>query len=388
MSLSQATSFIDDLTICSICQSTLHQPVACLSCENAFCLSCIQQWLSSQSTAPCPFGCPPPFVERRCPPILLSLLSKLTLQCKYASVGCPLSVPYDTIDKHEQIDCEYATIECTWCHRTTARRTMDTHLNEECDAILIKCQQCPMVTTRKEMKDNHQQVDCLQLQLQSTQQRILALERMVDFSYEMTKITTTMLNDMKQEIDKLKSNQFRVSSKSMFYCLFLAWKVGQTIVFYDLPGASLTTGPMPLEYAQLKWRNASYLHKSFALSQYRKSGFRYAFDHPMVGNYIVCGDGSHPMTISSANASIPFDVKSLVVYSAYNTKLVMIATGWRNGTQLYKKQGLVGSCNETWRITLKWENIDTIMITAKDGHAEGGLCEHDTQFALVLIAMS
>ncbi|CAF4648765.1 unnamed protein product, partial [Rotaria sp. Silwood2] len=46
--------------VCSICQNVLWKPVACVTCENAFCGGCIRTWVNKQSKskqATCPFNC-------------------------------------------------------------------------------------------------------------------------------------------------------------------------------------------------------------------------------------------------------------------------------------------------------------------------------------------
>ncbi|CAF2819108.1 unnamed protein product [Rotaria sp. Silwood2] len=108
--------------ICSICQNVLWKPVACVTCENAFCGGCIRTWVNKQpksKQATCPFNCA--FEEKRPPPILISLLSKLQIYCAYASNGCEEILSYDALEKHEQT-CQYERTPCQICQTPVSRR--------------------------------------------------------------------------------------------------------------------------------------------------------------------------------------------------------------------------------------------------------------------------
>ncbi|CAF0722354.1 unnamed protein product [Didymodactylos carnosus] len=89
----------DDLILCSICSGLLWKPVACKSCENPFCLSCIRQW-SRRKTNTCPFNCK--YEQRRCPPSIITILSRLTVECCHKAHGCSQVVPYEQLGKHEE----------------------------------------------------------------------------------------------------------------------------------------------------------------------------------------------------------------------------------------------------------------------------------------------
>ncbi|UJR11011.1 hypothetical protein I4U23_015195 [Adineta vaga] len=101
--------------LCSICQNVLWKPVACITCENAFCSKCIHMWIerldvSCQTT--CPFKCN--FNKKRAPPILNSLLSKLKIYCVYRDNGCQQILNYDVLENHQQT-CDYKDIVCPVC---------------------------------------------------------------------------------------------------------------------------------------------------------------------------------------------------------------------------------------------------------------------------------
>ncbi len=108
--------------LCCICQNVLWKPVACSTCENAFCASCIRTWTNKQNSfgqATCPFHCR--FQEKRAPPILNNLLSKLQIYCAYAPNGCQEVVLYDALEKHEET-CQYERTPCRICETPVSHR--------------------------------------------------------------------------------------------------------------------------------------------------------------------------------------------------------------------------------------------------------------------------
>ncbi|CAF4272312.1 unnamed protein product, partial [Rotaria magnacalcarata] len=119
--------------ICSICQNVLWKPIACTTCENAFCTGCIRTWINKQQQSKqvtCPFNCT--FKEKRPPPILNSLLSKLRVYCAYASNGCEEVLSYDALEGHEQT-CQYERTPCKICGTPVSNRnTSNKHEARQC----------------------------------------------------------------------------------------------------------------------------------------------------------------------------------------------------------------------------------------------------------------
>lgn len=108
--------------LCSICQNVLWKPVACATCENSFCVSCLRTWTNKQKlsgNAACPFNCK--LKEKRAPPILNSFLSKLQIRCAYAPNGCRETVSYDALEKHEQT-CSFEKTPCQVCKTPVSHR--------------------------------------------------------------------------------------------------------------------------------------------------------------------------------------------------------------------------------------------------------------------------
>ena len=75
-----------ELLECSICHDLLWKPVACQTCETPFCSACINRWLANNPNK-CPNGCET-YIERKCPPFITKLLSKLQISCTFKSNDC------------------------------------------------------------------------------------------------------------------------------------------------------------------------------------------------------------------------------------------------------------------------------------------------------------
>ncbi len=163
-------SEVGDELICSICHNVLWKPVACSTCENAFCATCVRTWINKQTSvgqATCPFNCR--FQEKRAPPILNSFLSKLQIVCAYAPNGCRQVVSYDALEKHEET-CPSERSPCQICRTLVSNRDRNnTHELRQCF---------------KQMYDkNPDQIQAQFMKLldvvEASQQRIQALEKLL-----------------------------------------------------------------------------------------------------------------------------------------------------------------------------------------------------------------
>ncbi|CAF3544075.1 unnamed protein product [Rotaria sp. Silwood1] len=156
--------------ICSICQNILWKPVACVTCENAFCRGCIQTWANKQKQprqVTCPFNCM--FQEKRAPPILNILLSKLRIYCVYAPNGCGQVLSYDALEGHEQT-CQYERTPCQICQKPVSHRDQnDKHELRQCFKEIY------------DRNPDYVQVQFIKLLdvIETSQRRIQALEKLL-----------------------------------------------------------------------------------------------------------------------------------------------------------------------------------------------------------------
>jgi hypothetical protein len=165
-----------DLVHCPVCGYILWKPVTCSLCENSFCFQCIQKWLFEQqeqiiendnqikslSLIRCPFNCSP-YKQRKCPPLLISILSKLTIECQNKLYGCQQILLYEQLEKHQEEFCQYKIVQCPGCKQNIFKESFDKdqHLLK-CIYIEVECLKCQSVFKRK---DKHNQSDCNQKQI-------------------------------------------------------------------------------------------------------------------------------------------------------------------------------------------------------------------------------
>jgi hypothetical protein len=161
----------DDILSCPICRNILWKPIACKTCENSFCLKCIRLWLKEKPNS-CPFKCQ--FQERKPPPILIKLLSKLKLNCQYQPNGCSVLIPYEALEKHELHECLFRLKQCPDCSKEMLYKDIENHQNENCASNLLTCLKCNTIYNRKQ---GHEYSECLKKQIIIIQEVIDASEQ-------------------------------------------------------------------------------------------------------------------------------------------------------------------------------------------------------------------
>lgn len=71
--------------LCCICLDIVRQPIVCGSCQNIFCSTCLNDWLSKPRKM-CPMRCET-FIQGECPEYLTERLAQLQMTCIYYSKG-------------------------------------------------------------------------------------------------------------------------------------------------------------------------------------------------------------------------------------------------------------------------------------------------------------
>ena len=86
-------------------------PMECNSCENCFCMGCLQKWL--RESGMCPFKCEgDPDFKMKPHKIIRNMLSVLKLKCKNALNGCNQILDYEKLEIHEEVECEHEYYDC------------------------------------------------------------------------------------------------------------------------------------------------------------------------------------------------------------------------------------------------------------------------------------
>ena len=103
---------VDENFHCSICYNVLKEPRTCRNNEHLFCHDCITEHLKGNSQT-CPECNEHLSVETlRRPRVVNNCLSKLKINCDYASRGCPEYVCVENLKTHVE-NCGFAPVLCS-----------------------------------------------------------------------------------------------------------------------------------------------------------------------------------------------------------------------------------------------------------------------------------
>ena len=135
---------VDENFHCSVCYNVLKEPRMCRNNEHIFCLACISQHLKVNSET-CPECNEHLSLDtlRKAPRVLRNCLSKLKINCDYASRGCPQFTCLEELETHVS-NCGYAPVLCSnaECGMEINKQDKDHHETEVCEYRRVKCQDC------------------------------------------------------------------------------------------------------------------------------------------------------------------------------------------------------------------------------------------------------
>ena len=140
--------------LCIICNNILWKPIACSSCYDHFCSSCIHTWITESKNV-CPKCKSIPFKGNKAIPLVNGMLGDLRLECIYSSNGCKEDIPYDSIEIHER-NCLYSSIKCKNCNECILKKDVEEHKND-CAEIEFKCNLCEMKIKKKLLKEHNKE---------------------------------------------------------------------------------------------------------------------------------------------------------------------------------------------------------------------------------------
>ena len=134
---------VDENFHCSICYNVLKELRMCRNNEHVFCLACISEHLkvNSQTCPECNEHLSVDTLRR--PRVLNNMLSKLKINCEYASRGCLEFTCVEDLETHVA-NCEFAPVFCSNenCGMEINKQEKVHHETEVCGYRKVKCHDC------------------------------------------------------------------------------------------------------------------------------------------------------------------------------------------------------------------------------------------------------
>ena len=134
---------VDENFHCSICYNVLKEPRMCRNNGHVYCLACISEHLkvNSQTCPECNEHLSVDTLRR--PRVVNNYLSKLKINCDYASRGCPEFTCVEGLETHVA-NCEFAPVFCSNenCGVEINKQDQVHHETEVCGYRKVKCHDC------------------------------------------------------------------------------------------------------------------------------------------------------------------------------------------------------------------------------------------------------
>ena len=152
---------------CSICYNVLKEPRMCINNEHIYCLDCITENLNVNSQT-CPECNEHLSVEtlRPVPRVVNNYLSKLKINCDYASRGCPEYVCVEALKIHVE-NCGFAPVLCSnkECGVEINKQERIHHETAVCEYRKVKCHDCGQIQEdvghlKARLKEHSIKLDC------------------------------------------------------------------------------------------------------------------------------------------------------------------------------------------------------------------------------------
>ena len=227
---------VDQHFHCSICYNVLKEPRMCRNNEHVFCLACISEHLKVNSQT-CPECSEHLSVDTlRRPRVLSNYLSKLKINCEYASRGCPEFTCVEDLKTHVA-SCGFAPVFCSNenCGMEINKQEREHHETVICEYRKVKCHDCGQIqevvgrlegslveldgkveATNKEIKNNHADmkkiVGKLEGSLVQMNKRINEkVEAVKNSQDEIKQEVRKEVGEVKREVKDMKENLSKVN---------------------------------------------------------------------------------------------------------------------------------------------------------------------------------
>ena len=220
---------VDENFHCSICYNVLKEPRMCRNNEHIFCLACISEHLkvNSQTCPECNEHLSIDTLRR--PRVLNNYLSKLKINCDYASRGCPEFTCVEGLQTHVA-NCEFAPVFCSNenCGVEINKQDQVHHETEVCGYRKVKCHDCgetrevvgrlegrlmeldgKVQTAEKKMENNHAEMKKIVGKLEGS---LVGMNKRINEKVEAIKHRQDeMKQDQHEEMGAMKENLCKVN---------------------------------------------------------------------------------------------------------------------------------------------------------------------------------
>ncbi len=196
---------VDENLHCSICYNVLKEPRTCRNNEHVFCLSCISEHLrvNSQTCPECNEHLSVDTLRR--PRVLNNILSKLKINCEYASRGCSEFICVQDLKTHVA-KCGFAAVLCSneQCGMVINKQDKVHHETEVCRYRKVKCYDCGQI---------QEDVKTLKGCLMELDGKVEAVENKVENNHVEMKKIVGKLEALKDCHDAMKRDQREVRNE-------------------------------------------------------------------------------------------------------------------------------------------------------------------------------
>ena len=188
---------VDENFHCSICYNVLKEPRTCRNNDHIFCLACISQHLmvNSQTCPECNEHLSVDTLRR--PRVVNNMLSKLKINCDYASRGCPEFTCLEDLETHV-VNCGYAPVLCSSaeCGMEINRQDKLHHETEVCQYRRVKSHDCGQI---------QEDVRMIKESLTTLDGKVETIVKKVDKNMEMDKEIGEINKEVKEMKDHLST---------------------------------------------------------------------------------------------------------------------------------------------------------------------------------------
>ena len=227
---------VDENLNCSICYNVLKEPRTCRNNDHVFCLSCIGEHLrvNSQTCPECNEHLSVDTLRR--PRVLNNILSKLKINCDYASRGCSEFICVEDLKTHVAT-CGFAPVLCSieQCGMEINKQEKVHHETEVCRYRKVKCYDCGQIqddvkTLKASQTELDGKVEAVQNKVEKNHvemQKIVGklegslvgmnkrvnekVEALKDFHDEMQRQVRNEVKEVKKEVEDVKENLSKVN---------------------------------------------------------------------------------------------------------------------------------------------------------------------------------